>query len=199
MFLFFGICVNAQDFEGMIEFKKQEGTKVENTTWYVKGDLVRIDEFEPGSRLLKSAYIINTKDSTMTFIDHKAKTYQSGLPVKTPATPVGCTVTETKNSKELQTYKTTEYTIKTPGDTAYSYWMTSGKFGFFKSSVSILGAQNNYFNYYWALDPKAGAMPMLITKSNGKGEETGRLEVTRIEKRSLDANLFVVPADYKKQ
>jgi len=200
LFLLFTLGTAAQDFEGMIEFKKQEGTSIENTVWYVKGDLVRIDEFEPGSRLLKSARIINTKDSSVTYIDHRAKTYKSNTPAITPVIPVGCTVTETKNTKELQIYKTTEFTLKTPGDSAnYSFWMTSGKFAFFKTAAWLYGADNSYIKYYWALDPKAGSMPMLVTRSNPSGVETGRFEVTRIEKRSLDANLFVVPADYKSQ
>ena len=43
--------LSAQDFEGIIEFKKQEGSNVENMVWYVKGDLVRVDQFDPKSPL----------------------------------------------------------------------------------------------------------------------------------------------------
>jgi hypothetical protein len=200
LFALFTIGVSAQDFEGVIEFKKQEGKVIENTTWYVKGNLVRIDEFEPDSRLLISACIINTKDSSLTYINHRAKTYQHNMPAMLPAIILGTTVQETKNTKDLHTYKTTETTVKLPGDTVnYSYWMASGKFAFFKTAIWLYGASNSFFNYYWALEPKSGSMPLLVTKSNSKGAETGRFEVTRIEKRDLDANLFTVPADYKQQ
>ncbi len=192
--------LSAQDFEGIIEFKKQEGSNVENMVWYVKGDLVRVDQFEPKSRILKSALLINTKDSSVTFIDHHAKTHQRNVASMTPSILMGCVIEETKNSKEMLTYKTSEYTVKLPGDTAnYSYWISSGKFGFFKTAAWLFGSTNNYFNYYWALEPKSGTMPMLVTKSNAKGEETGRLEVTRVDKKAIDEKLFSIPAEYKEK
>lgn len=197
MFILFTIGATAQDFEGMIEFKKQEGTVIENTVWYVKGDLVRIDEFEPGSRLLKSAYIINTKDSSIVYLDHKAKTTSRITEHVLFKIPVEYKVEETKNTQELQTYKTTEHVIKTGGDSTFNYWVSAGKFGFFKTALFLYGPQNHYLEFYSALKPKDNSMPLLVTKTNGKGEETGRYEVTRIEKRPMDENLFAVPADYK--
>lgn len=189
--------IHAQDFEGIVEFKQQEGTSVETFVWYVKGDMVRIDEFETGSRVLKSCYLINTKDSSVRYLDHKAKTSAAFRRIAT-AVPSAATVQETKNDKELHTYKVTESIVKVQ-DTSFSYWMNSGKFGFFKPAVKLLGNQNMYFRYYWALDPKDNSMPLLITRQNSKDEETGRYEVTRIEKRTIDANLFTVPSDYKQQ
>lgn len=192
--------LSAQDFEGIIEFKKQEGSNVENMVWYVKGDLVRVDQFDPKSRVLKSALLINTKDSSVTFIDHHAKTYQRNVASMAPSILTGCVIEETKNSKEMLTYTTSEYTVKLPGDTAnYSCWISSGKFGFFKTAAGLFGSTNNYFNYYWALEPKSGTMPMLVTKSNAKGEETGRLEVTRVDKKAIDEKLFSIPAEYKEK
>ncbi|HTF04499.1 MAG TPA: DUF4412 domain-containing protein [Bacteroidia bacterium] len=190
-------ALTAQDFEGIVEFKKQEGKSQENWVWYVKGDQVRVDEFQPGSRVLKGCYLMNTKDKTAKYLDHTAKTWSNHVAAPSTA-PAGCTVAETKNSKEFQSYKTTEYTLKTPVDTMhFSYWISTGKFGFFKPAVQLLGPTNMYFKYYWALEPKDNTMPMLVTRKNAKDEETGRFEVTRIEKRELDANLFNVPADYK--
>ncbi len=194
------LCVTAQDFEGIIEFKKQEGKVVENTVWYVKGDLVRIDEFEPGSRMLKSATILNLKDSSITYLDHQSKTWsrvKNHLVVA--GAPVNFSVTETKNTKELHTYKTTESVIKTGGDSTFSYWTNTGKFGFFRTALYLYGPRNSYLEYYWMLKPKDNSMPMLVTKQNLKGEETGRMEVTRIEKRTVDEKLFGVPADYKEK
>lgn len=190
--------VYAQDFEGIVEFKLQEGTAIENSVWYVKGDMVRVDEFETGTRVLKGCYLINTKDSSIRYLDHKAK-IATAFTRLVPFILIGTTVETTKNTKEVLTFKTTESVVKLPGDSTLSYWMNNGKFGFFKTAAKLMGPLNTYFNYYWVLDPKDGSMPMLVIKKNSKGEETGRLEVIRIEKRDIDEKLFAVPADYKQQ
>lgn len=196
VFLLFSCALFSQNFEGIVEFKKQEGTKTETSVWTIKGDMVRVDEFEPGSRVLKGCYLINTKDSTVRYLNHKEKTVSNHGIIKA-AIPVGTTTEETKNNKEIQTYKTTENVVKTSGDSSFSYWISTGKFGFFKTAAYLLGPQNTYINYYWALNPGENTMPILVQRKNGKGEETGRFEAIRIEKRTIDANLFNVPADYK--
>lgn len=190
-----GSTASAQDFEGIVEFKKQEGTVIETTVWYVRGNMVRIDEFEPGSRMLKSCYLINTKDSSVRYLDHKAKTASKYVGAKAKI-PVGCRVENTKNTQELWTYKTTETVVQPNADSTFRYWIHSGRFAFFRTAAYLVGPANSYLNYYWALEPKDNAMPMLITRENAAGKETGRLEVIRVEKRTIDEHMFNVPADY---
>lgn len=198
LFSLLSCALFSQSFEGIIEFKIQEGTTTENSVWYVKDNMVRIDEFEPGSRVLKGCYLINTKDSSWKYLNHKDKTVKSPSGWGGSSIPSGCTSEQTKQSKEILDYKTSETILKTPGDSVtFSYWLNTGKFGFFNPALTILGTKNTFLYYYWALSPKENTMPLLVVKKNAKGEETGRFEAIRIEKRTIDVNLFNVPADYK--
>lgn len=191
--------LSAQEFEGMIEFKKQEGKRIDNSVWYVKGDLVRVDEFEPGTRILKGCRLINTKDQTAKYLDHKAKTWTEMILTMSDA-PQGVTVSESKNTKEILTYKTSEYMMRFPVDTMQlNYWVNFGKFGFFRPALKFMAFDNVFYEYYWQLPAKDNMMPMLVTRTNAKGEETGRLEVTRIDKKVIDAKLFDIPAGYSEK
>lgn len=196
---FFLTCmssITAQDFEGIIEFKLQEGSKQETSVWYVKGDMVRIDEFEPGTRILKGCYLINTKENSAKYLDHTAKTWTSVI-VTEEKRPMS-TVEEVDSTLEFQSYKATKYNVKTDS-LQMSYWLNHGKFGFFTPALTFIAHKNVYYKYYWHLPSTDNAMPMLVTKKNSAGVETGRLEVTRIDKRVIDANLFNVPVGYKQQ
>lgn len=193
------VGITAQDFEGILEFKKQEGAAVDNSVWYVRGDMVRIDEFEPNSRILKSCYLINNKAGTAQYVNHKAKTWENAIQTLQEER-TGCTVEETDNTKEMFTYKTNEYTVKNANGTVQlSYWLNFGKFGFFRPALKWVAFDNVFYDYFWVLPAKDNMMPMLVVKTNEKGEETGRLEVTRIEKRTVDAKLFDIPAGYSEK
>lgn len=195
--ILFLICltsITAQNFEGIIEFKLQEGTKQETTVWYVKGDMVRIDEFEPGTRILKGCYLINTKENSAKYLDHKAKSWTAVI--ITQEQRPSSAVEETDSTMEFHSYKATKYNVKTDS-LQMSYWLNRGKFGFFTPALAFIAHKNVYYKYFWHLPSTDNAMPMLVTKKNSSGAETGRLEVIRIDKRVIDANLFNVPVGYK--
>lgn len=188
--------VSAQDFEGIIEFKTVEGKESFTNVWYIKGDRVRIDHFEPGSRVLISCDLINIKDSSVMWLDHKTKTFGQMLN-KMVATglPIGTTIETTKNEKEILTYKATESIVKAPTET-FNCWVSSGNFSFFRPAVVAAALFTDYNECFLALDVKEGSMPLIVIRKNAAGEETGRCEAIRIEKRSLDENLFAIPAGY---
>lgn len=191
------VSVCAQNFEGLIEFKKQSGTSIVNYVYYVKDNKVRIDEFTPGSRMVSGSFIIDTKDSTMLFLNHDRKMWGTRKPKGGLAAPAGAKTTITKNSKELFGYKCTEQVVKNDADsTQISYWVAPGKFAFFKPMMQLLARQENFSTYFLALNVKDGSMPLLAIEKDLKGNETGRLEVTRLEQKPLAAGLFDTPKEY---
>ena len=188
---------SAQNFEGIIEFKKQTGTTTVNYVYYVKGNQVRIDEFAPGTRNVEGSFILGLKDSSMVYLNHVRKMWGIRTPAAARLAPAGCVATTTKNSKELFGYKCLETVVKNAGDsTQVSYYIASGKFAFFAPMVKILNRQENFATYLLAVKMKDGSMPLLAIEKNLAGVEKGRLEVTRLESKVLDAGLFVTPKDY---
>lgn len=188
---------SAQNFEGIIEFKKQTGTTTVNYVYYVKGNQVRIDEFAPGTRNVEGSFIVGLKDSSMVYLNHTRKMWGTRKPGTARLAPAGCIVSATKNSKELFGYKCLETVVKNVSDsTQISYYIAPGKFAFFAPMVKILNRQENFSTYLLAVKMKDGSMPLLAIEKDLKGVEKGRLEVTRLESKTLDAGLFVTPKDY---
>lgn len=197
LFMTAAVSVYAQNFEGLIEFKKQTGTNVVNYVYYVKDNKVRIDEFTPGTRTVSGSFIIDIKDSSMIYLSHERKVWGTRQPKGGLAAPAGAKAMVTKNSKELFGYKCVENVVKNETDgSQISYWIAPGKFMFFKPMMGLLARQENFSTYYYALAVKDGSMPLLAIEKDANGNEIGRLEVTRLEQKVLAAGLFDTPKDY---
>lgn len=186
----------AAGFEGIIDFTKTEGTTVEKSTWYVKGDSIRIDFFESGMSLLRCCYLVNTKTNSTIFVDHKAKTWSdyrvpngSGLNNTTTAT--------TGSKKEFHGEMSSEFQLMMNDSSRYSYWITDNQYGFFLAALNLTPVSNEFFYNYYKIRPAQISLPMMVQHFDARGKLMGSLEVTRFEKRTIPALLFSVPADYK--
>ncbi len=188
---------SAQNFGGIIEFKKQTGKDISNYVYYVKGDKVRIDEFTAGTRTISGTFIVDTKAGTMIFLDPDRKLWGSRAQKGLPVAAAGCVVTSTKEMKEMFGYKCTEQVVKNVTDsTQISYYIAPGKFTFFTPMMKLLNRQEKLSTYFFALTLKDGYMPLLAIEKNLNGVEKGRLEVTRLEEKMLDDGMFSIPKDY---
>lgn len=187
----------AQSFEGIIEFKKQTGKNTVDYVYYVKDDKVRIDEFAPGTRDVPGSFIVDTKAGTMKYLNHDRKMWGTRTPKGGAAAPAGCAVTSTKNNKEMFGYKCTEQIVRNTTDSSQiSYYLAPGKFTFFTPMMKLLNRQEKFSTYFFALTVKDGVMPLLAIERDLRGNEKGRLEVTRLEQKTLSAGLFDIPNDY---
>lgn len=190
-------AVSAQSFEGVIEFKKMTENDTTGYVYYIKGNNVRIDEIGARSKKVEGSFLIDTKAGTMKFLSHDRKTWGEHKSGAAPAVGGKPVVTKTTNVKMLHGYKCTEYVVKNADENAsISFWIASGKFNFFKPMLKLLNRKEKFATYYPLLPVKDGAFAMLAVQNNNAGKETGRLEVTRLEKKAVDGALFAIPKDY---
>ena len=132
-------AVVAQNFEGVIEFKKMTENDTTSYVYYVKGNNVRIDEIGSRSKKVEGSFLIDTKAGKMKFLSHERKTWGEHTSGSAPVTAGKPTVTKTTNTKVLHGYKCVEYVVKNPEEnTSISYWMSAGKFSFFKPMLKLL-------------------------------------------------------------
>jgi hypothetical protein len=193
----FSFTASAQNFEGIIEFKKQTGKNEVNYVYYVKGNKVRIDEFASETRNVEASFILGLKDSSMIYLNHKRKMWGTRKPSSALAAPAGCVATQTKNVKEIFSYKCTEYIVKNAADsTEVSFYIAPGKFTFFAPMMKLLNRQEKFATYLLAVPLKDGAMPLLAVEKDLAGNEKSRLEVTRLEQKTLADGMFLTPKDF---
>jgi hypothetical protein len=196
--LAFAGMATAQSFEGVIEFKRQSSTDTINYIYYVKNNKVRIDEIGAKSGKVTGSFIGDLKENKMISLSHERKMWidkSIPSPAKITGAPV---VSKTKNTRKIQGYKCTEYTVKNKDEnTQISYWIAYSKFDFFVPLLKLLNYKQKFSSYYLQLTGVEGGFPMLAIESSMDNKEKGRLEVTKVQKKVMDATLFEIPKGYQ--
>jgi len=163
----------------------------------VKGDKVRIDEFSPGTRTISGTFIVDTKASTMLYLDPERKLWGTREQKSAPVSTAGCLVTSAKEIKQVFGYKCSEQVVTNAADnTEISYFIAPGNFSFFTPMMKLLNRQEKLSTYFFALNVKDGYMPLLAIEKDLNGVERGRLEATRVDEKILDDGMFAIPKDY---
>lgn len=195
----FSYTAVSQSFEGIIEFKKTTTTDTISYLYYVKENNVRIDEVGSRSQKVEGSFLVNLDAKTMKSLNHERKLY---MDQPTPAAPVlkgSCTVTKGQNVKNLQGYKCTENVVtNNTENVVITYWLADGKFAFFDKLLRQLNRKDKASVYYLQIPDTKNMFPMLSVQTDLKGKETGRLEVTKITKKPLEASTFEIPKGYNK-
>lgn len=194
------LIASAQSFEGVIEFKKQTSTDTVNYIYHVKGDKVRLDEIGNKSKKVEGSFIIDLKTSSMVSLSHERKLYIEQAP-GTPATVMGKPeVKKTANVKTILGTKCTEYVVKNPDEKVQvTYWMGSGKYDFFFKLLKVLNRKDKSAVYVQQLTGVDGMFPFLSSQVNLEtGKEEVKMEVTKIDKKTVDTAKFDIPKDYQK-
>lgn len=193
------ITASAQ-FEGSIEFKME--TKKDTTTniYYTKGDHVKLDQLGKKTGKVEGSFVFDMTNKQIKFVNPARKVWGEHKSETPPVIKGTCEVTKTKNTKTILGKKCTEYIVKnTEENTIITYWITVDKFDFFVPVVKMWNRkdkQSIYFNQIKDL-PK-GAMPMASYENTLDGKPVSKLEVLKIEKKTLELTQVSVPADYKK-
>ena len=185
----------AAAFEGVAHFKSstQEGYGSE-FDYFIKGEKARMET--QGDRHGKAAIILDlpAKKVVMLMAQQKmAMEMPMGEPTagqkdKAELVRTGKTQTLLGYPAEQLLYKSDE------GET--EIWGAKG-LGYFGGMHGRPGAGEG--SPAWTRELKAqGLFPLLVINKSKDGKEVGRLEATKVEKKSLSDDLFVVPPDYKK-
>ena len=190
----------SQSFEGIIEFKKQTESDTTNYVYYIKGDKVRVDEVGAKFEKNEGSYLIDLKANTVIAVSNERKMYFNQPPSKIPPV-LKCKpeVVKTTNTKTIHEYKCTEYIVKCAEEkTQISYWMAASKFDFFDRMVRLLNRKDKSAVYFLQIAETQGIFPFVSVESSIGGGEKTRMEVTKIQKKTIDASKFEVPRGYTK-
>lgn len=198
--LAFSLTTFAQ-FEGTIEFRMETKKDTTINIYYVKGNNVKLDQMGRKSGKVEGSFVFDLAGKSIKFVNPARKVWGDHKSETPPTIQGTCEVSKLKTTKMVAGKMCTEYIVKnTAENTQIVYWITTEKFDFFVPLVKLWNRkdkQSIYFNQIKDL-PK-GAMPMLSIETTADGKTTmSKLEVVKIEKKSIDASMVAVPSDYKK-
>lgn len=183
-------------FEGVIYFNKVHNETTEYT-FTVKGSKMRIENFGKDGKLL-GVDLIDFEAGTVIAMSPERKLYYDA---KTkPGTAVKPTIEKTNNKKTILGYECTEWTAKIPlEDTEISYWVTdkSAGFTFFDEMLDVLNRKDKLAKYFMAIPDNKDVFPLIGEERDSDGKVRTKLVTTKIEPKSVDESLFVIPDDYQ--
>lgn len=192
-----GLTVQAQSFEGTIEFTKTTGPVVTNYKYYVKGEHIRIEEISSRGEI-QGIMLVDTRDKTVTALSPDRKLYMDVPNIRLPK-DVKVDVKKTGEMKEMAGYKCEKWVVKSPSeDRQMTYWMAQDAFDFFIPMLMTLNRKDEQAVFFLKLDEAKGMFPMLGIEQKTDGSEVSRLQVTKVVKAAQKPVLFEIPAGYNK-
>ncbi|MBI3004999.1 MAG: DUF4412 domain-containing protein, partial [Ignavibacteriales bacterium] len=203
----FTSLVSAQQFEGIIELQ-MKGPNMDTPTpmkYMVKGDLVRTESQTPRGEF---AMIMNVKERRMIMLMPQMKSYMERTIDSLPASAAGGKkpeFTKTGKTEKILGYDCDQYIVKEENRET-EVWAAQGLGTFMRPRMggpmgggrSGMGG-GGQMSAAWEEEIRAkGFFPLRTVTKNAGGEEESRMEVTKIEKKNLDASLFKAPEGWQK-
>jgi len=198
LFLVFPFSLGfSQSFEGVMTFRAT-GRSVQEFTYSAKGDKVRMDlEPSPGVQM---AMLIDTRSNSVTIVRDDAKMFfeMDMDQLKPPASESKAKISVTKTGKKetILGYECEQMLIEQEERRA-ELWVTKGLGRFVQVNLNPR-AQSPLLKKLEEELIDQGYFPLRLATKNPTGNEETRMEVLKIEKKSLSDRLFAVPAGYQK-
>ncbi len=190
-------AVNAQAFEGTIEFTKTTGPVVTNYKYYVKGDHVRIEELSARGAV-QGIMLVDNRDRSVTALSPDRKLYMDVPNMRLPK-EFKAEVKKTGETKDMAGYKCEKWVVKSPSeDRTLTYWVAQDAFDFFIPMLETLNRKDEQALFFLKIDGAKGVFPMLGVEQKMDGSEVSRLEVTKVARGQQRTDLFQVPAGFTK-
>ena len=188
-----------QKFEGSINLKKETVYDTTFVTIQVKGDHVRLDEYDSKQNLV-SIYILNLLSEKVLALSPKHKLFYELRPTRSIQMSKEDTVTtRTENQMVLDGRSCCQMRVKSISrNTEVAFWVTENNFEFFKSMNKVLRKVKpdiDIFSYFPDIN---GLFPMLTVERTLLRKEKLKVLVTGISEKQLSENLFKVPLGYQK-
>lgn len=184
-----------EKFEGKISFTKKIGSKESKYNYIVKGNQVRIEEFDKEGKI-SGVMLVNTEKNTVTALNPLRKMYMSVPNDKKMVLPV-VEVSKKETTKSYNGYNCKEWEVSSKDqDRVITYYLAFDNFHFLSPLLKTLNRRDKQATFFLALSGAEGAFPMLSIEKKSDGTEISRLTVNSISKSSVEASQFEIPGDY---
>lgn len=191
----------AQGFEGSVEFKMETNKDTTTNIYYVKGNNVKLDQIGRKSGKVEGSFVFDLGGKKVQFVNPIRKIWGDHKTETNPVIKGTCESSKGTGTKTIQGQKCSEYIVKnTTENTQVTFWIAEGKYDFFAPLVKLWNRkdkQSVYFNQIKNL-PK-GAMPLMSEeKTISDNKLVTKLEVSKINKSTIDASKISIPQEFKK-
>ena len=189
----------AQSFEGSIYFTRSNLTDVVKYAYHVKGDMVRIDEYDQDMEKVIGTLLVDLSKEEMLALSHQRQLFMQRENRDYDPGFESALAVSSGNKREIMGMSCQQVRVKNEAaDREIAYWVADGEFDFFPKLLKVLKRKDNFATYYMQIPDSGGKLPIHATERDLMRNTKGSLAIDRIEKQQLAADLFEVPKDYYK-
>lgn len=194
-----GLAQAPQSFQGVIEFTKATLMDTTGYIYYVKNDMVRIEEIGSDKKVA-GVFLVNTKTGKAKALSPERQLYMDQGPVITQLSKMkNAEIIKGKSTKTIAGYKCKEFIVKNKDqNTQITYYLVKDNFQFFEGLLIALNRKDKFSTYYQHLPDLENTFPFHAIEADLNGKQRSSLLVTNITKKDLEDHLFEVPKEYKK-
>jgi hypothetical protein len=195
--LFTATAFSQESFEGKVGYKINSDGETTVMDYYIKDNFIKMDV---GDGSEGASMVFDTKASKMIVIMPDQKMYME-MPVslneqmKSKEESLKGEFTQTGEKKDILGYSCEQWIYKDEENEIES-WMTK-ELGSFVFMANPMDGASNKPEWQTKLE-QGGYFPLSVTVRESIDTPATTMEVTSIEKKSLDKSMFVPPADYQK-
>ncbi len=199
--LFFCLLLPLQvmGFEGRIDVIKETVYDTSYYTYSIKGNLVRVDQYNQNRKLVNSL-LVNMDTKSVIALNPYRKLYKKIVPsIPEQTEKDDCVIIKTKNTKVINGYICTQWRVRNRSkNSEIVYWVTTDGFKFFDKLMEIIRQNGNYADFYLQISDISGYIPILAIERTLVRYEKMRLAVTEIEETQVNEHIFQVPKEFEK-
>ena len=185
-------------FQGDISFNKTVGALNLNYKYYVKENMVRIEEINKKG-MVDAIKIVNLDNKKVIALSPERKLYLEA-PLRSPAGNIKVDVNKTGNTKDILGKSCEEIiVVNKEQDRKIVYWVTKGNYEFFIPMLEALNRKEKQAMYYLKIKGMNNYFPMKSTEYVlSSGDVVSELITQVITNENKEDTLFSIPSDYSK-
>lgn len=191
------LSVEAQSFEGVIQFTKTTGPVSTTYKYYVKDDFVRIEELSDKG-VIQGIMLVDNHDRTVVALSPERKLYMDVPNMRLPK-DVSVEVNKTAETKEINGYPCKKWEVSNvAADRKVTYWVANDSFDFFIPMLRTLNRKDEQAVYFLEIPDAAGVFTMNGVETKADGSVISSLDVKEIKPQNLADDLFRIPTGFTK-
>lgn len=195
-FVFAMLSTAFAQFEGVIEFE-QHKSKVTKFAFFVKGDHVRIEEYDDKGEVV-GVELVNLHTERVIAWGTDRKIYMDATS-NVPLPAIQSDVSEEETTKQVQGYECTKTIVVDKGNGAKAeFWVTHGDFTFFNQLVKVLNRKDPLSLYSMEAQLGKGEFPIESTYYKPDGSVGTKMVTTSVTPMALKDSQFDIPKGYTK-
>lgn len=182
-------------FEGKVNIVREGAYDTIQVEVYIKGDLIRVNEFSKGGKLIRS-YFANVAKGSTYLVSFSNRMYSQ---VKFDNSPMrsNMEIIKSENYIDIDGNKCYQWRVKNIAtQTETTYWVSETKYDFVPKLFSALANTGSAIEELISLPKPEGILPLMVIDRTRFRKLRSSIKVLSITPMKVSQTMFVIPVGF---